>query len=100
VTNNTNHMKKLALFLVVTTATFTSCKKDDWEYKPRIGDKFNYDRDGLKWLKKPDGRIPTNPFTVDSIAEGRYQGYNGYWCTSANGLPYIIDPVVIKKGRL
>jgi hypothetical protein len=43
-------------------------------------------------LKKPDGQIPTEPFTITSVCGGNAtdEGSLRYWATSANGLVYNI----------
>lgn len=86
-------MKKL---FIIISITFVSCQKENWVQPIAIGTKFRYD--GLKWLKKPNGDIPTNPFTVDSVDYGAYSGYNGYFVSSKNGLVYTMAPTDIRRG--
>lgn len=80
-------------------STLIGCKKDfaTWQQPISIGTVFNFDigSNSLKSLTKPDGQVPTNPFKVDSVAVNAYETYNGYWCTSANGLVYVLPPTDI-----
>lgn len=94
-------MQKIITYGLVAILLF-SCKKADWITPIPIGTRFNYNigSNSLGSLIKPDGSIPTNPFRVDSVAVAAYKGYNGYWCTSANRLSYVIDPIVIRDNEI
>lgn len=93
-------MKKLVILSVLILLS-VSCKKDDWVTPIKINTMFQYEGDqDTKFLVKPDGQIPTNPFIVDSVCRRAYNGLDGYWVSSHNNLVYMMDPVVIRKHAL
>jgi len=86
-------MKKTFLILPF---LFLGCKKDNWVTPIGIHSYFAVPQSDIKWLNKPNGDLPANPFKIDSIGEGVYGGHNGYWVSSSNGLVYMMDPVYIR----
>ncbi|MHB8209120.1 hypothetical protein [Mucilaginibacter sp.] len=87
-------MRKLIMpALIVTIAA--SCTNINYHTIYPIGAKFNYAAGPLTDLVQ-SGRVPTDPFTIDSIVPHSYGNWVGYFVTSANGISYTMSNADIK----
>jgi hypothetical protein len=96
------HFITLALFAL----SLTACEKEaDQAYytspEQLIGKQFIYPKDDFANDFYNFAIKPVNPFKVDSLAPGAERGNrNGYWCSSANHVKLLIDPVFITKNLI
>jgi hypothetical protein len=91
-------MKKLFVLMLLTAVINTGCVKSlvsptTGSIGLPVGTVFVLNGNiTLNDLKKPDGQVPTQPFTITSVCSGDASDESSfrYWATSANGLTYNI----------